>query len=66
MMARPPLRVLGGHIELDGVSLALDHPGEVPPYWYGAMVGLLPQRAMNSLNPTARIRDFHRRHAGAR
>jgi peptide/nickel transport system ATP-binding protein len=30
----------------------------IPADWHGKQVALLPQRAMNSLNPTARIRDF--------
>ncbi len=58
MMTRPPLKVLSGDISLNGMSFALNDPDAVPPYWYGAMVGLLPQRAMNSLNPTARVKDF--------
>src|SRR6476660_8305323 len=58
LTARPPLYVKSGEMELDGevVQLATRHP--VPAQWYGTKVALLPQRALNSLNPTARVRDF--------
>lgn len=58
LMARPPLRVVAGELEVDGLALPLAGQVKAPPGWYGEMVALLPQRAMNSLNPTARLRDF--------
>jgi peptide/nickel transport system ATP-binding protein len=57
LTARPPLNVKGGELCLDGQTLLLAEQ-KAPPHWHGKMVALLPQRAMNSLNPTARIRDF--------
>jgi peptide/nickel transport system ATP-binding protein len=58
LTARPPLNVKGGELELDGETLRLTEQTKAPPDWHGKMVALLPQRAMNSLNPTARVRDF--------
>jgi peptide/nickel transport system ATP-binding protein len=52
------LKVKGGEILLDGQRLPLEEQTEVPRDWHGEKVALLPQRAMNSLNPTARVRDI--------
>jgi peptide/nickel transport system ATP-binding protein len=43
---------------LNGKRLQLTEQFKAPPDWHGKMVALLPQRAMNSLNPTARVRNF--------
>ena len=56
--ARPPLYVKSGEMELDGEVIHLTAQAEAPAYWRGMMVALLPQRALNSLNPTARISNF--------
>jgi peptide/nickel transport system ATP-binding protein len=53
--ARPPLVVSDGVMRFGEQIIPLGH---VPPDWRGKLVSLLPQGAMNSLNPTARIRDF--------
>src|SRR5512146_853481 len=58
LTARPPLYVRSGEMDLDGASFPLTEQTKVPTDWHGRMVALLPQRALNSLNPTARIRDF--------
>jgi peptide/nickel transport system ATP-binding protein len=58
LTARPPLHVLSGAMILDDVTIDLTDPLNVPADWHGRKVSLLPQRAMNSLNPTARVRDF--------
>ncbi len=58
LTARPPLYVKSGEMELDGNVLQLTEQTKVANEWHGRMVALLPQRALNSLNPTARIRDF--------
>jgi peptide/nickel transport system ATP-binding protein len=58
LTARPPLYVKGGEMELDGKIINLTEQAKVPAYWHGMVVALLPQRALNSLNPTARVRDF--------
>ena len=52
------LKVMGGEIILDGQTLPLTEQTRVPKDWHGKMVALLPQRAMNSLNPTARVRNI--------
>jgi peptide/nickel transport system ATP-binding protein len=58
LTARPPLYVKSGEMILDGQTLRLTEQLKAPPDWHGKMVALLPQRAMNSLNPTARVRNF--------
>jgi peptide/nickel transport system ATP-binding protein len=58
LTARPPLNVKSGEMVLAGETLDLTEQTNVPSDWHGRMVALLPQRAMNSLNPTARVRDF--------
>src|SRR5438105_8316190 len=56
--ARPPLIVQDGLMVFDNRKIPLG-PGMQPPTdWRGKLVSLLPQGAMNSLNPTGRIRDF--------
>jgi peptide/nickel transport system ATP-binding protein len=56
--ARPPLVVQAGVLVLDGREVALAGAAHLPADWRGKLVSLMPQGAMNSLNPTARIRDF--------
>jgi peptide/nickel transport system ATP-binding protein len=56
--ARPPLVVQDGMMVFDGREIPLGHGMQVPDDWRGKLVSLLPQGAMNSLNPTGRIRDF--------
>jgi peptide/nickel transport system ATP-binding protein len=58
LTARPPLNVKSGEMELDGEILNLVEQTTAPLDWHGRKVALLPQRALNSLNPTARVRDF--------
>lgn len=58
LTARPPLYVKSGEMILDEETLPLTQQTKVPPDWHGKLVALLPQRAMNSLNPTARVRNF--------
>src|SRR4051794_22138608 len=58
LTARPPLYVQGGEMELDGKVIDLTKQTAVPSDWHGRMVALLPQRALNSLNPTARVKSF--------
>jgi peptide/nickel transport system ATP-binding protein len=58
LTAHPPLIVRGGEMQLaDDKTLSLTEQTSAPRLWRGKMVALLPQRAMNSLNPTARIRE---------
>ncbi|HEY0583173.1 MAG TPA: ABC transporter ATP-binding protein [Chloroflexota bacterium] len=56
--ARPPLVVDDGVMVFDGSEIKLGHGMQLPASWRGKLVSLLPQGAMNSLNPTGRIRDF--------
>lgn len=58
LTAPATLKVKGGEIDLDGESLPLTQMAKAPADWHGKMVALLPQRAMNSLNPTARVRNI--------
>lgn len=58
LTARPPLFVKGGEMELDGDVIHLAEQDKAPADWHGRKVALLPQRALNSLNPTARVRGF--------
>jgi peptide/nickel transport system ATP-binding protein len=58
LTAAPPLYIKSGELALDGEVLPLAGPVRAPAHWHGKMVALLPQRALNSLNPTARVRDF--------
>lgn len=52
------LAITGGAFGFDGRAVELTDLAHVPREWRGQLVALLPQRAMNSLNPTARIRDL--------
>ncbi len=52
------LRVKGGTLVLGEHKLELGGKMKIPKGWHGKKVALLPQRAMNSLNPTARIRNI--------
>jgi peptide/nickel transport system ATP-binding protein len=58
MTARPPLYVLAGDMVIEGTPLELTHMEKLPRELRGKLVSLLPQGAMNSLNPTARVRDL--------
>ena len=58
LTAQPPLYVKSGEMKLNGNALDLQAMHNVASDWHGRMVALLPQRAMNSLNPTSKIRDF--------
>lgn len=58
LTARPPLNVKGGEITLDEQTIILTKKTKAPPDWHGKIVALLPQRAMNSLNPTARVSNI--------
>ncbi|RIK24730.1 MAG: ABC transporter ATP-binding protein [Chloroflexi bacterium] len=58
LTARPPLYIKGGTLELNGQTIQLNEQTQAPLDWHGKLVALLPQRAMNSLNPTARVRDI--------
>ncbi len=58
LTARPPLTIKSGVMKIGGETIQLAEQKEAPSDWHGRMVALLPQRAMNSLNPTAKVRDF--------
>jgi peptide/nickel transport system ATP-binding protein len=58
LAARPPLRVLAGEMAIEGARVSLVRPDLVPRRWRGGLVALLPQGAMNALNPTRRVRDL--------
>ncbi|MBN1286181.1 MAG: ABC transporter ATP-binding protein [Anaerolineae bacterium] len=52
------LKIKSGEMTLDSHTVALSGPIKVPKDWHGKLVALLPQQSMNSLNPTARMRNF--------
>lgn len=58
LTARDPLTVREGTLEIDGNTLDLASLESIPAETRGTLVSLLPQGAMNSLNPTQRIGDF--------
>jgi peptide/nickel transport system ATP-binding protein len=58
LIARPPLHVERGTLEIDGQVQELGGDAKVPRTWRGAVVSMLPQGAMNSLSPTKRIRQL--------
>ncbi|PZA07135.1 MULTISPECIES: ABC transporter ATP-binding protein [unclassified Meiothermus] len=58
LSARPPLYVQSGQMELEGKTLDLTQDARLPREFRGKLISVLPQGAMNSLNPTARVRDF--------
>jgi peptide/nickel transport system ATP-binding protein len=58
LIARPPLHVEQGTLEIDGQVQQLGGDAKVPRTWRGAVVSMLPQGAMNSVSPTKRIRHL--------
>jgi peptide/nickel transport system ATP-binding protein len=58
LIARPPLHVERGTLEIDGQVQELGGDAEVPRTWRGAVVSMLPQGAMNAVSPTKRIRHL--------
>ncbi len=58
LIARPPLHVEHGTLEIDGQVQELGGHAKIPRTWRGAVVSMLPQGAMNSISPTKRIRSL--------
>jgi peptide/nickel transport system ATP-binding protein len=58
LIARPPLHVEHGTLEIDGKVQELGGGAKIPRTWRGAVVSMLPQGAMNSVSPTKRIRNL--------
>lgn len=55
----PNLKITGGTLTMDdGSSVDIGAEGRTPLDWRGDVISLLPQRALNSLNPTERIGDY--------
>ena len=57
LSARPPLLVKSGEMLLEKQKLDLTQEARLPDDLRGKLISVLPQGAMNSLNPTARVRD---------
>ena len=55
---RPPLRVLAGQLNVQGQVFDLTRQATLPQALRGALVSILPQGALNSLNPTRRVSDL--------
>jgi peptide/nickel transport system ATP-binding protein len=58
LIARPPLHVEHGTLEIDGKVQQLGEYDKIPRAWRGAVVSMLPQGAMNSISPTKRVRQL--------
>ena len=58
LIARPPLHVEHGTLEIDGKVQELGEYAKIPRTWRGAVVSMLPQGAMNSISPTKRVRQL--------
>ena len=58
LIARPPLHVESGTLEIDGKVQELGGDARVPRTWRGSVVSMLPQGAMNSISPTKRVRHL--------
>lgn len=57
--ARWPLCVRGGRLRVAGRDVLLQNGDDGPSGEHrGSLVSMMPQGAMNSLNPTQRVRDF--------
>lgn len=58
LAARPPLYVKSGKMLLENKPIDLTLQSQLPRELRGQVISVLPQGAMNSLNPTARVRDL--------
>jgi peptide/nickel transport system ATP-binding protein len=58
LTARPPLLATSGKLRIAGEHIDPRHLETVPRDLRGKLVALLPQGAMNALNPTIRVRDL--------
>ena len=56
--AAPPLIVQSGTMELQGRHADLTKSEPLPRSERGKLISTLPQSAMNSINPTTRVRDL--------
>ena len=56
--AAPPLYVESGTVELQGRRADLTEREALPRSERGKLISVLPQSAMNSINPTTRVRDL--------
>jgi peptide/nickel transport system ATP-binding protein len=56
--AAPPLYVKSGTLEVQGRSADLTKEQPLPRSERGRLISVLPQSAMNSINPTTRVRDL--------
>ncbi|HKI58876.1 MAG TPA: ATP-binding cassette domain-containing protein, partial [Trueperaceae bacterium] len=57
-VARWPLCVKGGHLLVEGTEVPMEATSGRNGSHRGQLVSLMPQGAMNSLNPTQTVRDF--------
>jgi peptide/nickel transport system ATP-binding protein len=58
LAARPPLYVKRGTMKLENKTIDLTQHANLPRELRGQLISVLPQGALNSLNPTARVRDL--------
>ncbi len=58
LAARPPLYVKSGSLTLENQTYDLTQGYKLPRELRGKLISILPQGALNSLNPTARVKDL--------
>lgn len=54
IMLVPPMKYIGGHVTLDGKELPIENQRAMKPFRFRD-VSIIPQFAMNALNPTRKI-----------
>jgi peptide/nickel transport system ATP-binding protein len=62
LAARPPLYVKSGSLTLENQTYDLTQGYKLPRELRGKLISILPQGALNSLNPTAKVKDVIRAH----
>jgi peptide/nickel transport system ATP-binding protein len=54
----PPLQLTSGEVRIDGRNILGLSPAEIRSTVLGRQVAMIPQGALNSLNPTRKVRDL--------
>ncbi len=59
ILLKPPMELVGGHVELDGTPLPIGNFSQMKAFRY-KLISIIPQYAMNAMNPTVKIGRFIR------